>query len=81
MRNQRERNPEKYKAHTALGNAIRDGKVFKQPCEVCGAAKVEGHHDDYSKPLSVRWFCRPHHRAYHGTLRPDYPLPMSEVSG
>jgi hypothetical protein len=37
------------------------GKLSPQPCEVCGSLEVEMHHDDYSKPLQVRWFCRPHH--------------------
>lgn len=43
----------------------RRGKLIPKPCEVCGAGKVEKHHDDYDKPLMVRWFCRPHHLQYH----------------
>lgn len=57
----RERNPEKYAAHTVVGNALRSGKLVKQPCERCGAQKVHAHHDDYSKPLEVRWLCPLHH--------------------
>ena len=35
-------------------------------CEVCGAVEnVDGHHDDYTRPLEVRWLCRKHHRAFH----------------
>lgn len=63
---QRATNPEKLTARRAVNNAIRDGKLFKQPCEVCGAAKVHGHHDDYSRPLDVRWLCRVHHMQAHG---------------
>jgi hypothetical protein len=37
--------------------------LVPQPCEVCGATKVEKHHPDYSKPLEVRWLCREHHLA------------------
>lgn len=59
------RNPEKRKAHIMVGNAIRNGKLTKGSCEVCGSSKVEAHHDDYSKPLSVRWLCRTHHAEGH----------------
>lgn len=41
------------------------GKLVPRPCEKCGAAKVEKHHDDYSKPLEVRWLCRGCHLAHH----------------
>jgi len=61
----REINPDKYKAHNAVSNAIRDDRLRKEPCEVCGAKNVHGHHDDYSKPLEVRWLCPVHHRAHH----------------
>lgn len=62
----RARYPNKYKAHTLTGNAIRDMRLFKEPCEVCGAEKdVHAHHDDYLKPLNVRWLCSPHHSQWH----------------
>jgi hypothetical protein len=58
--------PNKYKAHVITGNAIRDKKLFQEPCEVCGSSKnVHAHHDDYSKPLNVRWLCAAHHRQWH----------------
>ncbi|MFC3331681.1 hypothetical protein ACFOEM_04310 [Paenalcaligenes hominis] len=37
-------------------------------CEVCGKSKVDAHHDDYSKPLEVRWLCREHHMQHHARL-------------
>jgi hypothetical protein len=58
-------NPEKYKAHYAVANAVRDGRLVKKPCEVCGDEYTHGHHDDYSKPLDVRWLCPSHHRLLH----------------
>lgn len=62
-----ERRPaEKRRATYLTSNAIRDGRLIRQPCEVCGAEKVEAHHDDYSKPLEVRWLCRKHHLEHHG---------------
>lgn len=62
----RKTNPEKYRAHTIASDAIRDGKLIRQPCEKCGNLKSEAHHDDYSKPLEVRWLCFKHHREFHG---------------
>lgn len=39
--------------------------LARMPCEVCGDTKVDAHHDDYLKPLEVRWLCRKHHRMWH----------------
>jgi len=59
--------PEKRLAHSRVAYAVRTGKLVKQPCERCGASKlVQAHHDDYSKPLEVRWLCFPCHRIHHG---------------
>lgn len=57
-----ERYPEKKKATVAVSNAVRDGRLFKQPCSICGAVEVEAHHEDYSKRLEVIWVCNPHHK-------------------
>jgi len=64
-RSYKERFPKKYKAVTAVNNAIRDKLLFKEPCEICGEIKVHGHHDDYAKPLNVRWLCVAHHQQWH----------------
>ena len=62
--------PEKYTAHNILNAAVRDKKLTKQPCEVCGSThRIHGHHDDYSKPLDVRWLCAKHHAQRHEELR------------
>jgi hypothetical protein len=46
--------------------AIRRGHLERQPCEVCGTTEdIHAHHDDYSKPLEVRWLCRTHHIEHH----------------
>jgi len=58
--------PNKYKAKCMVSNAVRDKKLFKEPCEVCGTEKyIHAHHDDYLKPLNVRWMCASHHRRWH----------------
>jgi len=59
------RYPDKSKARTALNNALRDGKVFKQNCLVCGSIDSEAHHPDYSKPFDVIWLCPKHHAEEH----------------
>lgn len=52
-----------------MAQAVRKGRLIRRPCELCGNPVVEGHHDDYGKPLDVRWLCHRHHRALHqGTL-------------
>ncbi len=57
--------PQKRKAHWVVGNAVRDRKLLRKPCERCGDSKAHAHHDDYTKPLDVRWLCTKHHAAEH----------------
>lgn len=64
----RQKHPEAYRAQTALGNALRDGKVDRQPCLFCGEAKVHAHHRDYSKPLEVVWLCAKCHHRLHAAF-------------
>ena len=59
------RRPELSKAHHAVFNEKRAGRLIKQNCEVCGDPKTEAHHDDYDKPLDVRWLCKKHHEEHH----------------
>lgn len=61
----RENNPNKYRAHNMVNNAVRDGNLFPEPCEICGMGLARGHHDDYAKPLNVRWLCPEHHKQWH----------------
>lgn len=63
--NRRKRSPEKIRARQQCRRAVRSGKLLQLPCEVCGDEKSFGHHDDYSKPLDVRWLCGFHHQEYH----------------
>ncbi len=46
-------------------HAIKKGFLIPKPCEVCEKVKVDAHHDDYTKPLDVRWLCRYHHVEHH----------------
>jgi len=46
--------------------AIKNGYLVRQACEKCSATEnVDAHHDDYMKPLDVRWLCRKHHAEHH----------------
>ena len=70
MRGHRPKHSEMTAERRARANArsyanvyLRRGKLVRQPCEVCGSDKVKMHHEDYSRPLRVRWLCRSHHLA------------------
>lgn len=54
--------PTKDYARKAVARALKSGRLVRQPCFYCGAPKVEAHHDDYSRPLDVRWACFKCHR-------------------
>lgn len=74
----RQREPEKTAAHTILNHAIRDGKVKKGPCSVCGLKKkIHGHHEDYSKPLDVIWVCDKHHKQIHMNKKKKHNVRLS----
>lgn len=67
----RKNNPEKARAYSAVGNALRSGKLQKPDlCEKCmKKKKVEAHHEDYSRPLDVTWLCKKCHLGLHRKLR------------
>lgn len=57
-------------AHRKVHNAVKRKFIEKKPCEHCGiTVGVEGHHDDYGKPLDVIWLCKKHHIERHKELR------------
>lgn len=80
----KQRNPEAHRAHSAVSRALKSGTIVKaNVCEMpgCGSRGVlEAHHDDYGKPLEIRWVCRPCHRrgherhALHAVNRRSAPL-------
>lgn len=65
------KNPDKERARWSVGNAIRRGKLeAPNLCEKCKRGKkLDAHHDDYSKPLTVRWLCRRCHTDHHIKLK------------
>ena len=59
----------KFYARKKLERAVKEGRIAKLPCEICGSIEVEAHHNDYAKWKEVRWFCKEHHIKYHDILR------------
>lgn len=54
-------------AHAAVQEALKLGLlVRKGACELCSSdIAVVAHHDDYKRPLDVRWLCGICHTAWH----------------
>jgi ribosomal protein S27AE len=61
---------QKHNARLRVLDAVKSGRLVRQPCETCGAEPTEAHHDDYDKPLEVRWLCSLCHGAEHAA----YPV-------
>lgn len=62
------RNPEKRYARRVIDYHTNEKKDMPRVnvCSQCASiGKMQAHHDDYSKPLEVRWLCSPCHGAYH----------------
>ena len=61
-------NADKRAAHVLLGNAVKSGRAIKPTsCSACAVSgvRIEGHHEDYTKPLDVVWLCRQCHTDIH----------------
>lgn len=64
----------KERAHDLVEKAIKKGALINPNiCEDCkennifkdGRSGIQAHHDDYDKPLSVRWLCQKCHHEWH----------------
>lgn len=59
------------KARRLVQQAILSGDITKSACEVCGSkVRIEAHHDDYNKPLEIRWLCASCHKKWHTQNKP-----------
>lgn len=66
----------KMAARRMTRTAIRKGVLIKDFCEKCSPLEVcytfdsvQAHHDDYSRPLEVRWLCTKHHAEHHKNVK------------
>lgn len=66
IRAYRRKYPERDAARAAVNRAVRRGVLVRPThCEECGIGKPHAHHDDYGKPLDVRWLCVTCHGKHH----------------
>jgi transposase-like protein len=71
-------------AHNKVEKAIARGELVRPAtCEACagpgtpyrdGRSPIQAHHDDYNKPLDVRWLCQPCHHEWH---KNNEPIPLA----
>lgn len=67
-------NPIKDVASQAVRSLVATGKIIKpDQCSIClsivGSKSIQGHHEDYSKPLEVIWVCVKCHSNIHRTKK------------
>lgn len=63
----RKRNRIHQRAQNMVAYAIKQGILVRpENCQCCNKkAKIQAHHQDYSKPLQVLWLCQPCHKLEH----------------
>ena len=62
--------------------AVKSGRLIRpDSCSGCGRrVEVHAHHDDYSKPLDVRWLCRRCHALEHAS-EPEWAVAARVLRG
>lgn len=59
----------KYNISRRCCYAVRRGLLTRGSCVICGTfSEIQGHHNDYSKPLDVVWLCSEHHIWFHKVI-------------
>jgi len=69
----RKLHPNKASAGWKVRDAVKSGKLNKGSCSICRTNKnIRAHHEDYTKPLDVIWFCHKHHVEYHNKSNKNF---------
>ena len=62
------------RAQNMVEKAVKKGTLIQpDTCSVCGQKQtfkdgrsgIQAHHDDYNKPLEIRWLCQKCHHEWH----------------
>ena len=72
--NYRKNHPIRDRARYLVSYEVQCGRLLRPAiCSNCNnEGKIHGHHDDYTKPLDVRWLCEPCHKEWHRHNKPIY---------
>ena len=68
-RNYYKNNPHIGSAHRQVQTEKEKGTLIKASCAECGDENTHAHHDDYSRPLDIRWLCAHHHMHFHKWIK------------
>ena len=74
------RRTQKGQARYLVSRALQAGEVVRELCETCGERRGDAHHDDYSRPLDVRWLCRRCHGVIHRKYREADHVDTADLS-
>lgn len=66
--------PARIRARSLVRHEVLNGRLIRPDlCSECNkTGRVEGHHDDYTKPLIVRWLCDSCHKLWHRKNKPIF---------
>lgn len=64
----REQDARRSACHSAVRRAILSGLIKKENCSVCGSRKSLAHHESYSEPLKIVWYCQVCHKERHSIM-------------
>ena len=56
----------KHKVRALTRSYIKAGILVKKSCEECGSIKkIQAHHEDYTRPMDIKWLCQKCHHEWH----------------